>query len=172
MIIKFLPDIFVDNIESINISELKEQGVKGFIIDIDNTLIDNTLILGDSVKAWVKKAKEMGIKVFLVSNGRKKKVEKIAGELEVGSIHRASKPMKRAFLNAAKLMNLKPEEIAVIGDQLFTDVYGGNKTNMITILVNPISETEHIFSSIKRPLERLILRNIDKSNYKSPRRKK
>ena len=94
-----------------------------------------------------------------------KEVLKFNEKLGVDAISRASKPSRKPF-EAIKIMGIKAEETAVIGDQLFTDIYGGNKLNMFTILVKPIATKEFIFVRMKRLAEKFVLARHAKSNQK------
>jgi HAD superfamily phosphatase (TIGR01668 family) len=76
------------------------------------------------------------------------------------------KPAKRAFLKAGMVMGLESRQIAVVGDQIFTDVYGGNRAGMFTILVKPIDCNEGIFVKLKRIFEKRILRELSENQSK------
>jgi HAD superfamily phosphatase (TIGR01668 family) len=94
----------------------------------------------------------------LLSNNSKKHVEEIGTKLNVEGIHHAIKPRKKGFFNALKHMNLENNEVAVIGDQIFTDVFGGNRLNMYTILVEQIYIKDIWITKIKRPFEKYVLK--------------
>jgi len=109
---------------------------------------------------WIEKVKSSGFKACIVSNASKKRVVKFNERLKLYAIHRASKPGTAAFRRALKLMKLKEEEIAVVGDQIFTDIYGGNRLGAFTILVDPIDrKTEFIFVKFKRLFEKFVLKS-------------
>jgi|LFRM01.1.fsa_nt_gb HAD superfamily phosphatase (TIGR01668 family) len=167
MIKKFYPDLIADNVKKIDLNYLLENNIKGLILDIDNTLVpDYVEEAGDDIIKWVDKVKKMGFKVCIVSNATQKRVLKFNEKLGVDAISRASKPGKKSFLRAIKIMGIKAEETAVIGDQIFTDIYGGNKLNMFTILVKPIATKEFILVRIKRLAEKFVLAKHAKSNQK------
>lgn len=167
MLKKFYPDLIADNVKKIDLNYLIENNIKGLILDIDNTLVpDYVKEAGDDIIKWLDKVKKMGLKVCIVSNATHKRVSRFNEKLGVDAIPRASKPGKKSFLKAIKLMGIKAEETAVIGDQLFTDIYGGNKLNMFTILVKPIASKEFIFVRIKRLAEKFILARHAKGNQK------
>jgi len=77
--------------------------------------------------------------------------------LKLPAIHRALKPRKRAFKEAMELMELSPLETAVIGDQIFTDIYGGNRLGLYAILVKPIDTNEQILIKMKRIFEKIVM---------------
>ena len=132
------PSIYIENIKKITLELLKEKKIKGLILDIDNTLIDYDKNLLEGTKEWCDNLKENDIKLCILSNTNKvKKVEKVAKILNLEYIYFAHKPSKKGFLMAQKLLGLNKEEIAIVGDQIFTDVWGGNRVGMYTILTKP-----------------------------------
>lgn len=152
------PDMYYKNVQSIELKELEENGVKGIAIDVDNTLIDYTQEVSDEVIEWVKKVKEAGYKICILSNSNNKnKVEKVANILNLNYIMVAKKPFKTGFKKVLKQLNLAEENVAVIGDQVFTDILGANRMNMISIYVEPINKKEYWYTKWKRPIEAFIL---------------
>jgi HAD superfamily phosphatase (TIGR01668 family) len=153
------PSLIVDGIRDITTEVLDKNHIKGLILDIDNTLVPNHVAEADeNAIQWVERIKAAGYKVCIVSNAAKKRVIKFNDKLQLYALHRAMKPMTTAFRKASRMMGLKNENVAVIGDQIFTDVYGGNRAGMFTILVKPIDEREGKFVQIKRIFEKRVLR--------------
>ncbi|NLX76686.1 MAG: YqeG family HAD IIIA-type phosphatase [Clostridiaceae bacterium] len=154
------PDLYIKSVFSLDINWLKERGIKGVLLDIDNTLITHKQKIPDEkVIGLINQFKENGIKVAIVSNARKKRVSVFNEKLGLYARYRAFKPSNRGFLRAMADLNLVPEETAVIGDQLFTDVRGGNRLGLTTILVEPLDENEPINVRVKRILEKLFLKS-------------
>lgn len=163
MIEKLYPKHKVDKIQDIELSMLKNKGIKGLILDIDNTLVPEHVAEPDeNAIKWIESVKESGFKVCIVSNASEKRVVKFNEKLKVHAIHKASKPSRKAFLKAIRLMDIEAEETAVIGDQIFTDIYGGNRLNMFTILVTPIDKKEVFYVRIKRIAEKYVLSKYEK----------
>ena len=162
------PDAMYDRIEDIDIDKLKKLNIKGMILDIDNTLMDKTKILQKPVIDWVEKVKNSGIKVYILTNtNKRKKVEKVVNELKLPYIMIALKPLKRGFKKCLKLLQLEPKEICVIGDQIFTDVLGGNRMGMYTIYTKPINEKDcNIGTALKRPIEKKVIEKYLKERGK------
>jgi uncharacterized protein len=154
----FLPNEHVKSIFDITPEPLKEKGIKGIITDLDNTLIewDRPSATPDLVK-WFENMRNQGIQVTIVSNNNEKRVKSFAEPLNIPFIFEARKPLTRAFRRALQLMKLKKEEVVVIGDQLLTDVFGGNRFGAHTILVVPVADTDGFFTRINRKIERKIL---------------
>ena len=110
-------------------------------------------------KQWCEDLKDKGIKFCIVSNSNKKeKVEKVAKELGIPFIYMGKKPFKSGLLKGADILKLNNENIAVVGDQIFTDVLGANRCNMFSILVEPINKKDIFITVVKRPLENYIIR--------------
>lgn len=158
MIEKFYPALTLDKVQDISVNVLEKKDIKGLILDIDNTLVPPNMKEADeNAVKWIENMKAAGFKVCIVSNASKKRVIKFNERLKLNAIHRASKPGTKAFLKAARLLDFKNNNIAVVGDQIFTDIFGGNRAGMFTILVNPIRRKENLFVMFKRLPERLVL---------------
>ncbi|MFE5319990.1 YqeG family HAD IIIA-type phosphatase [Paenibacillus sp. NPDC056579] len=160
MLKKLVPQLQVNTIYDIDLHALWEQGKRGIITDLDNTLVGAKAPLATpELIDWLKVVGQLGFQVVIVSNNNKLRVSKFAEPLSLPFIYRAKKPTSAAFHKALKLMNLKPEETVVIGDQMMTDVLGGNRMGLYTILVLPIARgDEGIFTKIvNRTLEKAAL---------------
>lgn len=156
----FRPGEFAESVVDIDCSALKLKGYDSLMLDLDNTLLPwKSSIVPDQVKDWVVKAKECGMKLVIVSNTHNpKRLEKVSCELNIPSIAHALKPGKSGFLKAAGLIGSDLSRTVVVGDQILTDVFGGNRSGMRTILVKPMHSYEFIGTKISRMVERAILR--------------
>ena len=153
------PDLYLNTVYELDISALKEQGIKAIIVDIDNTLVSwDTKVPDEKVTELVCKLVAEGFKICILSNNTKKRVDEFNKCLNLPAIHKAVKPSKIAFRRAMKLMNSEADNTAVIGDQLFTDVLGGSRLGLFTVLVAPISDKEFIWTRIVRLLEAFVLK--------------
>ncbi|MBF0706472.1 MULTISPECIES: YqeG family HAD IIIA-type phosphatase [Bacillales] len=158
MLNKFLPNEHVQDIFQISPELLKERGIKGIITDLDNTLVEwNRADATPKLLKWFKQMSDEGILVTIVSNNNKTRVEKFASPVEVPFIYEARKPMTKAFRKALKDMNLSADDTVVIGDQIFTDVVGGNRMGLHTILVVPVASTDGFFTKFNRKIESIFL---------------
>jgi HAD superfamily phosphatase (TIGR01668 family) len=161
MLQQFLPGDYVKSIFHISPKKLKESGIKGIITDLDNTLVEwDRPNATPQLVEWFKDVKEQGIDITIVSNNNERRVKAFSDPLNIPFIHKARKPMGKAFLKAVKNMNLKKEEVVVIGDQLLTDVLGGNRSGFQTILVVPVASTDGFFTRINRKIERRIMESL------------
>ncbi|MCS1350401.1 YqeG family HAD IIIA-type phosphatase [Mechercharimyces sp. CAU 1602] len=154
-----IPDLFAPSIYRIDYRALWQRGIRGLIFDLDNTLVETTRPdATPELLEWLHQLQEMGFHVVIVSNNNRTRVSQFAIPLQIPYIHRARKPLAPAFRQAMREMQTEREETAVVGDQLLTDVLGGNRLHLYTILVAPISEQDAFFTRFNRQMERHIFR--------------
>ena len=157
------PNEYFDRIEKITIEYLQKNKIKALILDMDNTLINYNKEMPKRVENWAKELKGQGVKLIIVSNSNKKeKLEKVSNLLGIKYIFFAKKPLKSGLKKAAKMLGEEPSNIAVVGDQIFTDIIGGNRCKMNTILVDSLEEKDFWFTAWKRPIENKIKEKIKK----------
>ncbi len=157
----FYPKGYFKKVSDINLEYLNQNNIKGLILDVDNTLIDYYRNMAEDTIKWANELKQAGIKMCILSNSNKQeKVKEVARKLELEYSYFGMKPLKRGFKKAKGMLDLENKEIAVIGDQLFTDVIGANRMKMFSILVEPIEEKDIFVTLMKRPIE-----NYIKSKY-------
>ena len=158
------PNEYLNSVKDINLDLLKKNNIKGLILDVDNTLINLDKKMPAGVSDWTKKLKNNGIKICILSNSNKiEKVEAVAKILDVPYIFFGKKPLKSGFLRAKEILKLDNKNIAVVGDQIFTDIIGANRCNMFSILVKPIEEKDYLIVKIKRPIENFIIKRYNKN---------
>ncbi|RQD77554.1 MAG: YqeG family HAD IIIA-type phosphatase, partial [Candidatus Syntrophonatronum acetioxidans] len=148
------PDVYLESIYDLDLEKLKKNGIKGIITDLDNTLIswgDNTIY--PSLDQWFEKLKKEGFKICIVSNNSPDRVSTFAEKFNIPAVSGAAKPRRKPFRRALEELEIKPEEAAVLGDQVFTDVLGGNRLGLFTILVIPVSPREFIGTRVVRQME-------------------
>ncbi len=158
----FRPKEVVYSIASIDVARLRERGFDTLLLDMDNTLLPWTdRETPEFAAKWVARAKADGMKVCIVSNTHKpSRLKKVAGELGVECVARALKPRSQGFDLAMSMMSSLPEKCVVIGDQLLTDVWGGNRAGMYTILVKPMHPREFVGTKLSRVVEMFLLRSL------------
>ena len=148
------PNAEFDIITDITIDFLKENNIKGLILDVDNTLIDLSRNKIEGLDDWINSMIESGIKIAIVSNGRKKKqIELLTKKHGLIYVFFALKPFKRGIKKARKELDLCYNEIAEIGDQIFTDVWVSNKTKMFSILTKSVEMEKSFLQKFKRKIE-------------------
>ena len=157
----FLPDLYINDIYKLDIENIKKLNIKAFIFDIDNTIVTyDDITAPEKTVKWFDFLHQNGIKTYIVSNNKKERVEVFSKSINEPYYYKALKPRKKYLKLALDELNVKSNEAALIGDQLFTDIYGGKRMKMYTILTKPISDKEDSFVHFKRKLERVILHTI------------
>ena len=158
---KIYPNAYLNKVQDITIEFLMKNNIKALILDVDNTLIDYYKNLSDEVIQWANEMKVQGIKLYILSNTNKKeKVEMVAKKLEIPYKLFAKKPSRKGFKQIQNELNFESKNIGVVGDQIFTDVIGGNRSKMFTILVDPVTPKDYWYTAWKRPLENFIKQKL------------
>lgn len=161
------PKAYFKNVKEISIHFLKENNIKALILDVDNTIIDFDKNILEGAEEWVKELKKQGIKFCILSNSNKKeKVEMVAKKLQMPYFYFGTKPLKRGFKKVIQLLEEKQENIAAVGDQIFTDVIGANRMHLFAILVEPIAQKDLFITKIKRPIENFVIKKYIKNSKK------
>ena len=162
----FMPNDYVQSVFQIDIEKLANSGFKGIITDLDNTLVGwDVKTPTKEIQEWFKKVNDLGLTITIVSNNNEKRVSGFSKDLDVDFIFKARKPMGRAFKKAIQHMNIKPEETIVIGDQMLTDVLGGNNNGLYTIMVVPVKKTAGFLTRLNRIIERRLLNYFKRKGY-------
>ena len=165
MIKRLYPEAYLDSVYDLELDILKKEGIKGIIFDIDNTLVPyDEKIPNDKLVQFFQKLKTEGFTVALVSNNKESRVTLFNKDLKFVAYHKARKPLIKNFNKVVKELGFNKEEVIMVGDQIFTDVYGGNLAGIKTYLVKPISDKDEWVTKIKRGAERRILNRYLKQN--------
>ena len=153
------PKIYVNSVYNIDLKKLKKtKKMKGIIVDLDNTLVAwGQKEISQKTIDWVKEAKRLGFKICIVSNTNSKRVAEFAKIFNIPYHSKYFKPFSIAFNNGLKILNTKKSETVVIGDQIFTDIWGGNRLKLLTILVVPIVKKDSIGTFLHRNLEKMFI---------------
>lgn len=155
----YYPNAAFNSIYNISADYLKNKGICNIIVDIDNTLSRWASEEPDTrVCDWINNLRKRGFKICILSNSSNKRVKRYCANLDVFYAKNVYKPMKSSFIMAMKLMNSTEHDTCVIGDQIFTDIIGGNKCGLFTILVSPVDKNEFIFTRLMRIIEKRALR--------------
>lgn len=162
----FTPTYFAKHVSDINIKLLRKLNIKGIILDIDDTLAPHKCSTPDAkALKWVNLLKENNTKLILVSNNFKNRVRKFAKKLDLPYVYMGLKPLSYGIKKAIKFLDLSPEEVIMVGDQIFTDIIGANFLKLKSILVDPVSKSKTMLLKIKRYFEKNIRKTI-KNNKK------
>lgn len=161
----FIPDIYQKSIYTINYQNLKERGIKCLLFDLDNTLVPaKASKSNEKLKEFFEELKQYGFKIYIFSNSPKKRVSIFADDLGIEYYASATKPLKKKFLKIVYENDFDLSEIAIIGDQLLTDILGGNRVGITTILINPISVKDGIQTFLNRVIEKIIIKKLTKKD--------
>lgn len=160
------PHQVVDTLYDIDFDALAVRGIRGVIFDLDNTIIpwDSCEMCSD-ISDWLLAVIDRGFKVAIVSNNWRSRVRAIADRFGLPFVSRAYKPAKAGFRQALAALELEPHEAVVIGDQLFTDILGGNRLGLMTVWVKPLTSHEFIGTRIHRRFEKLAVRMLKAKGY-------
>ena len=153
----FYPDTYVNTAYEIDYEALFAAGCRGIIFDIDNTLVPHDAPADDKSVALFKRLRAIGFKTLILSNNKEPRVKMFCDAVGSPYLFKAAKPKRDGYLKAMELMGTDLKNTIFIGDQLFTDMRGANRTGIKTILVKPIHPKERLQIVLKRIPERLIL---------------
>lgn len=163
MILK--PKIKLERITDISCELLKKYGIEALILDVDNTLsTHHGQVLTDGLSEWLQKMRENGIKLIVLSNSKRARVEPFAGKIELEFISMGLKPLPFGYLRALKTLNVSKKQAAIVGDQIFTDILGGNIVGVKTVLLTPIKLESTAGFKFKRKIERFIIKHFNIQN--------
>ena len=161
----FVPDIMFDRAFDITPDILISKGIRAVVLDIDNTLVTYGVAEPtEEVLDWIGALREAGLGVAIASNNHAPRVELFNQKIGVFATCESKKPSARAVKAACEHFGLQPNEIAVIGDQIFTDVWCARNAGSLAILVKPIPYPENLFFKCKRVLEKPFIRAYRKKH--------
>ena len=162
---RFVPDKYFKSIYDINYKALKKSGIKCLVFGLGNTLVPESVKSPTrKVKDLFEDLKDMGFRVVILSNRSKKEVTPFKELLCVDLAYLAFKPFKRKYKKIMKVYDLKDNQIACIGDELFYDILGANRMSFTSILVNPISTDDFAVTKITRKLENIVMNHLTKKD--------
>lgn len=150
---RFIPDMYQKSIYEMDYKALKKKRIRLLLFDLDNTCVGyHEKYPTNEMKKLFNKLEKMGFTVIIFSNAPKKRLIPFQ-ELGVICHHSSMKPFSYHFKKVMAKYQFKREEVCIIGDQLFTDIRGGNKAGIVTCLVDPLTEEDFIFTKIFRAME-------------------
>jgi len=154
------PDLWLHRVTRLTPGQLQSWGTKVLILDVDNTLTThNNPVPDGDVLEWLERMKELGLRLVILSNNNARRVGPFAEALGLEYTADAWKPLKKGFREITRMTGVAPEEMAMVGDQIFTDVWGGNRFGARTVLVEAMEPESHWGFRLKRVLEQAVLRN-------------
>lgn len=139
------PDIEIDKVRELDgemIARLKQEyGIEGIILDVDKTLRKDMKKIPKCNQEWIENLKGQ-LKIIILSNGIDKDIDNFFKERGIDYIGFANKPLRKNFIKACKMMNVEPDKVLVVGDSLFSDIHGGKRNCMKTVLVRDVEDEE------------------------------
>lgn len=153
----FYPKEYLDSTYLIDFEKRYEQGYRGIIFDIDNTLVPHGFPADERAIALFLRLKKIGYQVTMLSNNKEPRVKMFCDVVNAPYIYKAGKPNPENYRKAIKNMGTEEKNTLFVGDQIFTDVWGANRAGIYSILVKPIHPKEEIQIVLKRYLEKIVL---------------
>ena len=163
----FFPDEYLDSAYVIDYEKLYEEGYRGLLFDIDNTIVPHGAPADERAKKLFERLRKIGFHYCFVSNNQKPRVESFARAVEGDFIENAHKPAVKNYRKACQVIGTDLDRTIFVGDQLFTDIYGAKRAGIRTILVKPIHPKEEIQIVLKRYLEKIVLHFYQKEEGKN-----
>ena len=168
MAFTFVPEYRFPTFDAVSSEFLSSIGVRGIILDVDNTLEPyEHLLPGQHVLSWLESLWERGIKTAIVSNNNSKRIDLFNKDLGMPAYSKAGKPFKKKLLLAMRDMGTDKESTILMGDQVFTDVLAAHNAGIRAILVLPINDKRDPLTRFKRLLERPVLRKYERIHRKT-----
>lgn len=165
MIELYKPDMYQKDIYTIDYKKLKSFGIKCLLFDLDNTIVP-TYVKKPSrkIKDFIERLKDIGFKVIIYSNAGKKRLAPFKKILEVDCSASSKKRTLKKLKRILREYKYSESEIAIIGDQFMTDIYGGNRMGIFTVLIDPISNRELIWTKFNRIIEKTKIKKLERKD--------
>lgn len=161
------PFEYVESVFTIDFEKLASLGYKGLIFDIDNTLVPHGGDSNEKVDALFFHLHELGFQTLLLSNNNEKRVKRFLKNIDSLYIANAMKPLRLNYTKAVRKMGLSKDKVVFIGDQIFTDIFGANRSEIPSILVQFIQQDGKVDFGVRRKLENKVLdRYLKKPCYR------
>ncbi len=162
---RFFPDLYIQSVYELPLQQLQRQGIQALVFDIDNTIAPfDVAEPDDALIDFFAKLKKMGFRVCILSNNNKARVQLFNRNLKLLAVHKAGKPSTKKVKRVLEKMHILPKNAAIIGDQVFTDMWCGHQAGMYCIMTAPICNRDQFATKIKRGLERCVMRIYFKRN--------
>lgn len=153
----FYPKEYVDSTYQIDFEELYHRGFRGILFDVDNTLVPHGAPATKESVELFQRLHALGFATCLISNNKEPRVRPFAEAMETDFVYKADKPSRKGYEEGRRLMGTELGQTLFIGDQLFTDIWGANRSGMYSILTKPMDPHEEIQIVLKRYLEKIVI---------------
>lgn len=160
------PDIKLHGITDITVEILNKFNIKALLLDVDNTMsTHHGQALTEGLLEWIDRMNKNGIKLMVLSNSKRKRIEPFAERISLPFISLGCKPLPTGYLRGVRALGEKRKNVAIVGDQIFTDVLGGNLVGVKTVLLTPIKPEDGLSFKIRRNLEKKIYKHYNIKDY-------
>lgn len=158
------PNLITNNITDISVEYLKDNNIRALLLDVDNTLsiAHGNKTLRNGVAEWLSVMKEKGIDLLILSNAKKKRTQRFGDSIGLDVIGLSMKPLPFGYLRASKKLGIKRRNIAMVGDQYFTDILGAKLLGIKTVMLTDITPENNAFFKVKRRVEKILLKRWTK----------
>lgn len=159
----FKADLEAASLASLPLAELRQKGIRGLIFDLDNTITAwHSQEIAQDIQDWFASLPEQGFTACILSNSHGERVRPMGLLLGLPALHGAKKPLAAGYRRACRALGCKPEEVAMIGDQLLTDIWGGNLAGLFTVLLTQLIDPKEFLGTrlFNRSLEKLLRRRV------------
>lgn len=160
------PDIKLHGITDITVEILNKFNIKALLLDVDNTMsTHHGQALTEGLLEWIDRMNKNGIKLMVLSNSKRKRIEPFAERISLPFISLGCKPLPTGYLRGVRALGEKRKNVAIVGDQIFTDILGGNIVGVKTVLLTPIKLEDGLSFKIRRNLEKKIYKHYNIKDY-------
>ena len=160
------PDIKLHGITDITVELLNKFNIKALLLDVDNTMsTHHGTVLTDGLPEWISYMQQSGIKLMVLSNSKKQRIAPFAKRIGLPFISLGCKPLPTGYIRGVKALGEKRKNVAIVGDQIFTDVLGGNAVGVKTILLTPIKLEDGFSFKVRRNLEKKVYKHYNIKDY-------
>jgi HAD superfamily phosphatase (TIGR01668 family) len=158
------PNLITNNITEVSVEYLEKNNIKALLLDVDNTLspAHGVKKLREGGAEWLSCMRENGIELIILSNAKKERARRFGDSVGIEVIGLSMKPLPFGYFRAAKKLGIKRKNIAMIGDQYFTDILGGKLAGVKTVMVTEITPEDAVFFKLKRKAEKIMLKRWSK----------
>ncbi len=154
---RLFPRAYCESAYDIDYEGLYEEGCRGVIFDIDNTLVEDQQEATKNAVDLIDKIRRIGMQSFILSNNHEERVRLFAEAVGARYIFEAKKPLAKGYVRAMEMMGTDRSSTVFVGDQIYTDIWGANNAGVFSILVAPVNPRELFHIRLKRLLELPVL---------------
>lgn len=156
------PNFIFNSILDITPDFLRDNNIKALLLDVDNTLTyaHKTKVLREGASEWFCDLQKNGISLIVLSNAKPKRARAFGESIGLLTVGGSAKPLPFGYLKAIKMLGVKRQDVAMVGDQIFTDTLGAKLVGIKTVLVTDITPEDGLSFKIRRKLEKKILKDV------------